>query len=615
MSQVRTAAQQDEYQLGLAIFRTLSCPTPVDLHWAGVCLTHEGQYPEAELRLRQGIAGGEKAAGIHLSALHLLNRDMEKALATLEGLQPETLPPAEAALWYRERGRVAWLLGDHREQLFEWGILGWQAASEASERTQVAVATFVGQLYGHFGEHERALAYLDFAAENGQPRQQEYVALCRAGSLISLGRFDEAQQQLASIHSPTVAPLRELERSLLLRAQQKWTGAHELLTTLMSQTSGSPWVRFQIHLDLLTLATAEGNKAQAQRHLLRAETLVQDSYNQLLLDCRAGQWLCRQNDPYGVVRIQRAAEGLEKASHLTGATVARLALAEALPEHRDQHLRHAANLAAQLATLPSLIPEWPLLPQVHQHLLALSETTFERLILLGEVSAPTLQLLTLGQTVLVSPAGRISFRLSRVVELLCYLRRQGPVTLKEVQRDLFPDDPAQRSKNYFHQVRVDVAARVPGLEIHFDPIQKRYRLQGRATLTWDVEELEQTLQRGEWPRNATSSVEFLPTSESEWACEERERLSRWVTQVGLETMEDWFQSGQYEKCIYLAERLLPIDPLDEGLHSFLLNATYRVKGHQTACRLYRESAATFIREVGEVPDALQRLAGQWRTIH
>lgn len=609
------AVLQDEYSVGLAAFRSLAHPTPLDLRWAGVCLTHEGQYPEAELRLRQAVAGGELGATIHLSALLLLNGDVSGALTTLQGLDPGLLPSEDAALWYRERGRVAWLLGDHRDTLFKLGMLSWQAASGASERTQVAVATFTGQLYGHFGEHERALAYLDFAVENGRPRQREYVALCRAGSLIALRRFDEAQIELARIQSVTVMPLRDLERGLLLRTQQAWGAARSTLTAVLANASASAWVRFQAHLDLLALCMAEGDDAHAQFHLVRAEALVHDTYDQFLLDYRAGQWLIRQNDPLGIVRLQRAAQGLEQAGHLTGAAAARLALAEAQPEQRWQHVHHAATLAAHLGTPPLLTPEWPLLPQTYQSLISLPDATFERLILLGEATPPQLQLLTLGQSSLVSPEGQIGFRLGRVVEFLCYLLRHRTATLRQIQRDLFPDDPAQRAKNYFHQVRVDVAARVPGLEIYYDPAHKHYRLQGRTTVVWDVKELEEALGQGEWPRNAPRSIEFLPSSESEWAEKERVRLSRWVTQVGLETMEGWFQSGEYEKCIHLAERLLPLDPLDEGLHSFLLNATYHAKGHQAARHLYRESAASFVREVGEIPDALRRLGLQWQAIN
>lgn len=615
MSQVRDAAYRDDYAGGIALFRTLPCPTPLDLRWVGICLTHEVQLPEAELRLRQATLGGDMAAGIHLSAVQLLNRTTDRALATLESIDPAALPDADAALWYRERSRLAWLLGDSRDRLFELAEQAWHLASDAPERVQVAVVTLLGHLHGHFGDYGRALAYLDFAAEYARPRQREYVALCRAGYLIVLGRAEEAQVQLDCITSATVAPLRELERAVLWRSQERWAEAQFILEAVLSSILSDPVKELMVLTELLALMTASGQDALARRYLSRADHLAKDTYDRLLLDHRAGQWLSRQGDPLGVLRLQRSAEGLEQAGHLVKAIPVWLALAEAQPDQRFHHLQHAAQLAAQTGTPPLLIPEWPLLPQTLEHLLAQPETAFERLTLLGKVPASRLSLKTLGEAGLWLDGGRVRFRLGRAVEVLCYLRRSGAVTLKDVQRDLFPDVPPKRSKNYFHQVRVDIAARVPGLVIGFEAAQGRYRLQGEAALVWDVEELEAALRRGAWPQPAPENVVFLPAAASEWAQRERERLSRWITQVGLETMEDWFQTGQYDKCISLADRLLPLDPLDEGLHTFLLNATYQVKGRAAARILSRASAATFIREVGEVPPFLERLVGQWGALN
>ncbi|QLG13244.1 hypothetical protein HLB42_20110 (plasmid) [Deinococcus sp. D7000] len=613
MSQVQDAATQGDYGGSIAVFRALASPTPLDLRWVGISLMHEMHLPEAELRLRQAIAGGDVAAGIFLSAVQLLNRTIDHALVTLEAIDPAALPDAEAALWHRERVRVGWLLGDARDALLERAEQAWRLSSDAPERVQVSVVTLLGQLHGHFGEHGRALAYLDFAAEYAQPRQREYVALCRATSLIALGRFDEAREQLDSITSASVAPLREIKRGQWLRGQGRWAEAQSTLEALLTGEAGAFLDQLMVFPELLPLVTASGQDALARQYLSRADHLKGDgdAYSRLLVDHRAGQWLSSQGDPQGVLRLQRAADGLEQAGHLVRVISVWLALAEAQPERRPQHLRHAAHLAAQVGTPPLLTPEWPLLPETRQHLLTLPETAFERLTLLGKSPAPALILKTLGSAELWLDGGRIRFRLGRAVEVLSYLRRNGAVTLKDVQRDLFPEVPAQRSRNYFHQVRVDIAARVPGLIIGFEAVQGRYRLQGEAALVWDVEELEAALRRGAWPQPAPENVVFLPTAGSEWAQGERERLSRWITQVGLETMEDWFQAGQYDKCISLADRLLPLDPLDEGLHTFLLNATYQVKGRAAARILFRESAATFIREVGEVPPFLERLVGQW----
>lgn len=85
--------------------------------------------------------------------------------------------------------------------------------------------------------------------------------------------------------------------------------------------------------------------------------------------------------------------------------------------------------------------------------------------------------------------------------------------------------------------------------------------------------------------------------------------------MGLETVECWYQVGDDEKCIQLAERLLPLDPLDEALHTFLLNATWQARGLMAARHLYCHSAATFLREVGEVPLGLSKLEQEWRVLH
>jgi two-component SAPR family response regulator len=164
-------------------------------------------------------------------------------------------------------------------------------------------------------------------------------------------------------------------------------------------------------------------------------------------------------------------------------------------------------------------------------------------------------------------------------------------------------------------VRVELAERVPGLAIAYNSKCQTYQVQGKMPLIWDVQELERALCGPLDTMPTFGRLDFLPASESDWAQEERERLRRWVTQVGLETMERWYQTGDYEKCIQLAERLLPLDPLDEALHTFLLNATWHARGELAARHLYRHSASAFVREVGEVPQGLSALERHWRTLH
>lgn len=119
--------------------------------------------------------------------------------------------------------------------------------------------------------------------------------------------------------------------------------------------------------------------------------------------------------------------------------------------------------------------------------------------------------------------------MGRTVELLAFLLRHGDASLTKLQRKLFPDVPAGRAKTYFHQVRVDVASRVPGLDIDYDEKRKLYRVRGDTPLHWDVHELEGAVRAADGLLPDLVSIEFLPTAESDWAQEEREQLRRWVT--------------------------------------------------------------------------------------
>lgn len=609
---VRAAVERGDYPVGIAAFARLTAPTPPDHRWLGVCLLNEGHHLEAELRLRQAIAQGDAGAHLFLAALWTSQGKNREALHTLEQVSPDDLSNEDAVLWLRERARTGWALGEPKAQLMEWGTRAWQRGAETTLTVQVSVATFLGSFHSHYGEQEAALAYLRFAAEYAHPRRLEYVLLCQAEVLRELRRFDEAQAALGQITSPVMHTLKGIEQVRHLLAQLRLTEAREAALKLLPDVAGRAAEEFFLRISLLTLATLNGDAAAGWQHLLRAETLVEVPLKRAELDHRAGLFLAAHGDAAGLGRLLQARDAYQHANHLPGLAGVHLALAGVDAERQNEHLRAAALAAAALEAVPDLTLEWALLPAVQEALLTLPAGAVESLLLrTGAAEEGRLHTLDAGTGYVQWGTRRVTFRHRRTAEILAYLRRHPNCRLTDVQRDLFPDVPAARARNYFHQVRVDVALRLPGLEIAFDPGQKTYRFQGRWPLWWDVEELEAALQQGVWPQPAPESVVFLSAAESEWARGERERLSRWLTQVGLETLEDWFRTGEYDRCISLADRLLPLDPLDEGLHTFLLNATYQVRGRVAARSLSRESAATFMREVGEVPPFLEQLVGSW----
>uniref|UniRef100_UPI000A636886 hypothetical protein n=1 Tax=Deinococcus murrayi TaxID=68910 RepID=UPI000A636886 len=458
MNTVRQAAQARDYACGVEQFRTLAQPAAEDLHWAGVCLLHLNQLPEAALKLQQALTLGVRVAAVHLAYLHFRQGHPALALQVLNGVKPEDLVPGDAALWYRERTRILWVLGEERDTLFDLAMQAWSLAANAPLDVQVSVATLLGHLHGHFDEHVPALAYLTFATERGHNDRQAYAQVAQAASLLALGRLDEAEEALKQREEPVTELLRGELKAQLLWARGEVAGARKMFTALLSNAQEHPRTELRLRLGLLTLAMLDGDDTQARLQLGRAEHLVKTPYDQALLDHRAGLWQARRGERCGVMRLQKAEELLAASGHLRDLLRVRLALAEVAPGERTEHLQRAAETAAALPSSPFLDPEWRLVPQIHAHLRTRHSESFERQALLGPIRPPRLFLRTLGQTALEVDGEPVRFRLGRTVEVLAFLLRHGEASLITLQRKLFPDVPPQRAKNYFHQVRVDVAS-------------------------------------------------------------------------------------------------------------------------------------------------------------
>lgn len=612
MNVIHQAVQVGEYKRGIEEYEGLSNPTPADMRWVGVCFLQTQQLPEAALRLRQALNQGEVAAGVHLASLLFLQGEVKQASSVLDRLDPGKLDPADAALWYRACTRVRWALGATRTELFTLASQAWNLAAEAPLDVAVSVATLLGHLHNQFQEHKQAIAYLEFAQEHATKGRLGYICLARADALLAVGHVEEARKVLQmSLDERSSLLRRELE------ARVYWIEgdvprARQAFLALLPEIQQLPRGEFRVRLQLLTIAALEEDAVQVMRHLLRAERLVQNEADQARLEHRAGLCL-KATDPSDAVRRLTQARAFFEAHEFQAETVLiHLALAEAEPSNQAQHLHCAATCAATLPGPLHLEPEWRLLPQVYTALQHYPSESFERLSLLGETFSPVVRLCSLGHALVEVNGLPIRFRLGRVVEILAYLLRRGSASLSEVQRDLFPDVPPLRSKNYFHQVRLDVASRVAGLTIHYDYARRTYTVRTEATLQWDVWELELAQREQHSDRHVWCPAVFLPDAVSDWAQEEQERLTQQTLQLGLTQVQDLLSTCNVELALQVLHHLLDLDTLNEQLHLLRLKVTWETYGEMRALHVYTQSAQLFGREVGEVPCSLKHFTRHWQ---
>ncbi len=335
-----------------------------------------------------------------------------------------------------------------------------------------------------------------------------------------------------------------------------------------------------------------------------------------------GSALIHRADAAGLKRLRTALKYFQSSGCAREEVWVLLHLAEAhsrlgSPEAARQALREAADAHVGLGGQQHLGLELRALPQVRHLLDALGKHEYERVLCAPSeqtVQVAEVTLVTLGPPAILVNGQRVRLQMRKSVEVLAYLLQHGESTLLTLQTEVFADVLPVRAKNYIHQVRLELKRLVPRLSVPYDPAGQVYRVQCEGThLTWDLQQVRDALLNMEPDVMLTAKFnvkDFLQGSESEWVETERERMSRWIVRVGLETMDTWYSQGDYAKCVKLAQRLIEVDPLDEGLHDFLIRATAHVGGISAARTACWESRTLFVREVGHVPPLLERLAQQ-----
>ncbi|WP_420594245.1 BTAD domain-containing putative transcriptional regulator [Deinococcus sp.] len=624
---LRDAVLAGDYAQSARLFAALKRPTAQELRWGGMCQLHLGELMQARRLLLCAVARGNEAARIELATCLRFEGEFAAARGQLDHLDIPLLEPMDAALALREAAVIEQQCGSviQAARLLDEA---WGQAVGAPLAVQSSVAQSIGLIAAHQGLDSRAEAYLRFADEHASPMRRVYIRLARASSAIYLGHLADAHQHLSSAeqhltHCPLAAALLPYHWGQFFRAQcqpEKARRAYERAVSLARSQQQAETEAFA-HLGLVAVATAAGNAALERGSLIRAAALIRTVRARAYLDWRAGAALARQNDATGLNRLRRALAAFQASGcdrevvwvllHLAEASLSPAAAMLILREAADTHLATGGqqHLAIELSTLP----------RVQQQLADLDVSAYEQGLVQPPGTAPKVAevcLLTLGETGLTVNGQRVRLQMRKSVEVLAYLLIHGDTRLGTLQAEVFDGWPQSRSKNYIHQVRSELRRVVPGLSLPYEARTQTYSVQREGIhFTWDSEQLQTALRQAPQAVMLTGNLNvrrFLTESESEWVDNERERMSRWIIRVGLETMDAWYQAGNFPDCLKLAERLLEIEPLDEGLHEFLIRATAQVSGVQVARATYAQSRALFLREVGQVPPSLDGLAGHLR---
>jgi tetratricopeptide (TPR) repeat protein/DNA-binding SARP family transcriptional activator len=629
-------ALQGEFHRALEIYREQFSTNAEDDRWAGFCLINAGHFLEASTLLRQSIGRGCRDAHIELAMAHRCMAELDAAQCSLEALPLETLDGFDSMLARREAGMIALARGDLPGAL-RHVMPAWEQATTTEEGAvlRAGLAQALGFIYSQLGQDVRADHHLELALHWGSPAKRGSIFSTRALCLAYLGRFEEAQSCLIEArglvsHIPREQLFLTYHGAVLERAQGQWQAAQAqfaetiALADAMDERETEAWAQ----LGACAVNTALEHLEVARAHLHRAQHVARGARLEAACHLRAGAVQARAGDDHAIPELELALAQFQ-ALHLERETCwTWLHLAEAhlrfghtpRAEHALRHAvrwRHALGIGVgsiELAGLPLL------LDHLSANTAAPARVFFDDWHARPGRGPRLVRLRVFGETRLEQDGQPVRLSLTRSLEVLAYLASRPKVHLRVVKRDLFPDTPENQARLYFHQVRYELQRVVPSLEIPFDRASRSYRLEYRQGLfSADVMDFKAELSKKseDGLRRALElyTGSFMPDADSEWANTERANLMWSAIKVGLELIGDWYDQGEFVKCLELAGRMLEIDPCDESVGEYLIRATQRLKGSVAAVQVISRLERRFEDELGEVPAVIDRLKREILTVN
>lgn len=623
-----------QFAEGLALHRQHPLPTPEDDRWAGYCLYVLGQLMEAKDLLLRATGRGCAAAGAELVTVLRSLGDVQAANAALNTLLHANLAPTDRAYALRESAALHLNSGQVRRAVTAleeaWTLLSGR--SGAAEALQVQTAQQLGYAYHLLGRNTPARHYLEFALSRAEGARRLHPLMTRAQVHLYAGHYDRSHADLAEAGTLLTAgarPYHAYLTALLARAQGRWEEALRafLESAAAARETGERSTEFLAELGASTVFTVQGDAWAARLHLQRASQMHETPWEEALFRLRQGYLLGATGQPEAEAQLRAARLAFGTLDLPRETAWAELHLAElAADRHEGQALEAVGQAMLQRSALESgasLLPELRLLPRLSALMRRrwqepnVARLLAERRQVLGDAPMDV-RFLTLGPARIEVDGQPIRLGLRRTPELIAFLLCRGPSGRDAVLAALWPDDDPRRARNYLHQAIFALKEALPALQIVYDRHTRLYRpvCEG-PTFFWDAGFIKRALSADDEHERQRAvlaySAPFLQDVDSEWAREERDALSFSVITVGLKLIRRWSAEGEYLKCADLSRRLLAVDPGDEALAEYLVEAVLELEGLAAAQRALSEVSARAERELDVRPPWVDRLSRRLQT--
>lgn len=559
--------------------------TTQDLRWLAIAQYHRRDLLAAETLLLEAMRQGNQSALIELAMINRLRGDTPTAVAMLEQIQATELSALDFTLYAREKGIHQQVTGDTvgAKRYFE---LAWRSSQSCASALQSTTAHSLAVYYQYVGSDLQAIKYLRYALANASRMREAFVRISLAQSYINIRDFASAAAELAAckrldastshvgllLHTLGQLHLRsgDLEAARLVFLKCRSISADDnspemgklaRIGLLKTQVLQGERIDAKVLDDLCGVPVSFTIKHQARLVLAQTHAIAADrEYITLYADVisafrEAGCLREVVEAEVSFVNALRSHDELELASQWENALVHDLVeLSSVAPcEHHLSscpHLREDARLKAYVHGLP---PD--------------GDTT-------GTSDLRRVKIVFFGEPYVLVDGHRATFQMTKSLEILFYLLVDSDRSLRGVQANLFPEQPEARSKNYFHQAKLDLKRATDCVDLVYDTVLKQYNVRFRnAVVDIDLDAVDANLNDVAGIGQAILALDtvLMRPFDNEWLESEREKLRQRVLAAGLTLVSQLIAQENIPEARALAERLLQIEPYHPELTQLVVS--------------------------------------------
>lgn len=278
----------EDFAQGIKEFGSLAAPSAADLRWLGVCYFQLFDDAKALHAFAEALARGEGAARVNLAHLLQVSNRAEEAAQELEKIDVAQLEPYDQAFFLRVRSIHEENNGNIREAL-RFAEEAWRRLQGIPEFKILApsVLTQLGILHGRVGRAQRAMWFLDRAAQLTVGLEQLKIKMRWATVAVAQGEVNRVLDEILSHDFSSAPEPIQVEQEWLLGEVywhvQKFERAieHYQQATALAKKNEIAYEEFLSRVALATLYAHMQQNKYALRELQRAQQLISDRSDRL----------------------------------------------------------------------------------------------------------------------------------------------------------------------------------------------------------------------------------------------------------------------------------------------------------------------------------------------